>query len=64
MTCSNIAGKPRVFRYFFYLISSCRLRGYRSWKQAGEPNPFVAKTYRAIQTERVEFTDLFEEIQK
>jgi len=64
MTDSNIAGKSRLFRYFFYLISSCRICRYKSWKKAGEPNPFAAKTYRAVQTERVEFTDLYEQIDK
>lgn len=58
----KLAGRPRFFRYVFYLVSGFRLKSYRSWAEEGEPNPFVAKTYRRRQTERVEFADIFEDL--
>ena len=58
----KLAAKPVMFRYLHYIITSVRLKSFRSWKADGEPNPFVEKTYRPIQTERIEFVDIFEDI--
>ncbi len=58
----KLAGKPALFRYAYFLVSSCRYKSFRAWKRDGEPNPFVTKTYRHTVTERVEFTDIFDDL--
>lgn len=62
LTEDCLSKRCQYFRYFFYLLSGFRLKSFRSWKREGEPNPFVAKTYRATQTERVEFVDIFDDM--
>ena len=64
MTEPGLKKRSLIFRYFFYLVSGRRLRSFKAWKEEGEPNPFVAKSYRPIVTERVEFDDLFEDFKK
>ena len=61
-TAPKLAEKSAVFRYLHFVITSFRLKSFRSWKEAGEPNPFVEKTYRTVRTERVEFVDIFEDV--
>lgn len=63
-SASKLAKKSETFRYIYFLISSCKLKSFKAWKKAGEPNPFVAKTYRHNVTARVEFTDIFDDILK
>jgi len=58
----KLAKKSAYFRYLHYTITSFRLKSFRSWKSAGEPNPFVEKTYRPVRTERIEFVDIFEDV--
>ena len=60
----KLAEKSRFFRYVFYLISGFRLTSFHTWTQEGEPNPFVKRAYRQRQTRRVEFTDIFEDLDK
>lgn len=64
ITEPELAEKSRLFRYLFYLSSGCRLTSFRSWAEQGEPNPFVAKSYKAVRTERVEFVDIFGDVLK
>ena len=61
-TENRLSKRSRLFRYVFYLISSVRYKTFHSWSKDGEPNPFVAKTYRKTQTERVEFVDIFDDM--
>lgn len=58
----KLAQKSRLFRYVFYLASGFRLKSFRSWANEGEPNPFVTKTYRSVRTERVEFSDIYDDM--
>ncbi|MEM7719390.1 MAG: hypothetical protein AAF222_09305 [Pseudomonadota bacterium] len=58
----RLAKRSAAFRYGYYLVTSCKLKSFRGWKCAGEPNPFVEKTYRHKVTERVEFTDIFDDV--
>ena len=62
LPASKLSQKSELFRYFYYVFSSFKLRSFKAWKKAGEPNPFVAKTYRHNVTARVEFTDIFEDV--
>ncbi len=57
----GFAGKPRVLRFCFYLISSFKLMRYSAWVQKGEPNPFVRKDRRPRETCQIEITDIFGE---
>lgn len=61
MSASNLAEKSAAFRYVYFLISSLKPIGFKAWKEQGEPNPFVEKSYRRVVTERVEFVDIFGE---
>ena len=54
-----LAKRSSLFRYVHYLISSFSLKSYAAWKAEGEPNPFVAKTYRHNGTRQIEFLDIF-----
>lgn len=51
--------QPNWYRYLFYLISSCTFISYRSWKQGGEPNPFVSQKPRPRYTHHKEIVDIF-----
>ena len=59
ITDKKLSNRSELFRYMFFLISGCRLVRYQTWKQAGEPNPFVTRTYDRPTTDRVEFVDIF-----
>ncbi len=59
---SKLADQTALVRYIYFLVTSCCLKTYRSWQSAGEPNPFVRKSYRVACTERVEFADIFEDV--
>lgn len=59
LSASKLAEKPALHRYLYFLFSSFQLTSFRAWRRAGEPNPFVGKTYRQHVTERVEFVDIF-----
>ncbi|MEM9426555.1 MAG: hypothetical protein AAGA06_07615 [Pseudomonadota bacterium] len=61
---AKLAKKSDRFRYLYFVITSCKLKSFKAWRQAGEPNPFVQKTYRHNVTARVEFTDIFDDILK
>lgn len=61
-TGPKLAEKSAIFRYLHFLVTSFRLESFRSWQAAGEPNPFVGKTYRAVRTEQKEFVDIFEDV--
>ena len=61
MSATNLAEKSAAFRYLYFLISSFKPIGFKAWKEQGEPNPFVEKTYRRVVTERIEFVDIFGE---
>ncbi|MEL7151712.1 MAG: hypothetical protein AAGK71_13315 [Pseudomonadota bacterium] len=61
---ARLAKRSAAFRYTYYLVTAFKLKSFRSWKKDGEPNPFVEKTYRHNVTERVEFTDIFEDVLK
>lgn len=61
LSACQLAEKPHLFRYFYYVFSSLRLITLRDWKAAGEPNPFVEKTYPTKVTEMVDFVDIFDE---
>lgn len=56
--------KSRTFRYLYYLASGFRLKSFQSWEKEGEPNPFVAKSYKQVRTERIEFVDIFDDMPK
>ena len=58
MTDKSLEKRSKGFRYLFFLVSNVRFKSYRSWSREGEPNPFTAKTYRRVQTARVEFDDI------
>ena len=51
-------------RYIYYVVSAVRLQSFKQWRDDGEPNPFVRKTYRHAVTERAEFTDIFGDVLK
>lgn len=53
--------KSRVFRYFFYLLSSFRPVPMSVWVDEGEPNPFVNETRRVRVTHQAEIRDIFQE---
>ena len=59
MSASKLAERSATFRYLYFLISSFKPIGFKAWKEQGEPNPFVEKSYRRVVTERVEFVDIF-----
>lgn len=59
---AKLAKRSAAFRYAYYVLTAFKLKSFRSWQQDGEPNPFVCKTYRHNVTERVEFTDIFEDV--
>ena len=61
LTEQNIKRRSKVYRYLFFLVTNVRFKSYGAWLREGEPNPFVAKTYRHTQTERVDFIDIFED---
>jgi hypothetical protein len=61
---SSLAKRSETFRYLYFVITSFKLKSFRAWKKAGEPNPFVTKTYRHNVTARVEFTDIFDDVLK
>lgn len=56
---AELARRPLLFRYAYYVLSSFRLLSLTRWRRAGEPNPFVQRTYRHKGTERVEFVEAF-----
>lgn len=60
-SAQELAGKPRCFRYLHYILTNLRLISPREWKKAGEPNPFVRKTYRHKMSEIADFNDIFED---
>lgn len=62
VTDQKLAKKSLLFRYLFYVISSVRTVSFSSWQNAGEPNPFVSRTYRNKQTKRQEIIDIFDEL--
>lgn len=64
LPASKLARRSAAFRYAYFVVTSFKLKSFRAWKDAGEPNPFVGKTYRHNVTERVEFTDIFEDVLK
>ncbi|MBT8425976.1 MAG: hypothetical protein HKM96_07780 [Boseongicola sp.] len=51
--------KSRVYRYFFYLLSSFRPVPMSQWVEEGEPNPFVTETRRVRITHQAEIQDIF-----
>lgn len=53
--------KPRLFRYFFYLISSLRPVRMSVWVTEGEPNPFVRERARSRYTHQQEIKDIFQD---
>lgn len=59
ISASKLSKKSEAFRYLYFLISSFKPISFKTWKQRGEPNPFVEKSYRRVVTERVEFVDIF-----
>lgn len=61
LSATDLAVKPAAFRYAYYILTSVNPKSFRAWRKEGEPNPFVAKTYRRQVTERVEFVDIFGE---
>ena len=64
MSPSGLEKRSATFRYVYFLITSVKFKSFRAWKEDGEPDPFVEKTYRTVVTERVEFTDIFEDVLK
>lgn len=61
-TQPTLSQKSAAFRYLYYTITGVRLKSFRSWRDAGEPNPFVGKSYRSRQTHREEFLDIFDDV--
>lgn len=61
---SELAKRSAAYRYLYFVVTSFKMKSFRAWKRDGEPNPFVEKTYRHNVTERVEFTDIFEDVLK
>lgn len=59
-----LAGKSCYLRYVYFLVSGFRFKSYRAWREAGEPNPFVKKSYRHQATHRVEYIDIFAEFDR
>ncbi len=59
LSANDLAAKPTIFRYVYYVLTAFNPKTYKAWQEAGEPNPFVAKTYRKQVTDRVEFVDIF-----
>ena len=53
--------KSRLYRYFFYLLSSFRPVPMSVWVDEGEPNPFVNRSQRVRVTHRREIQDIFHE---
>ena len=43
----------------YFILSSLRLQSYSTWKQSGEPNPFVRTCYELRRTTRSELVSLF-----
>ena len=56
-----LARQNRVFRYVYYLISSCQYKSYSAWLAEGEPNPFVKPDFEERQTYRLEIQDIFDD---
>lgn len=55
----RLAQKSRLYRYFFYILSSFRPVAFSAWTEEGEPNPFVPVTRRIRVTHRNEIQDIF-----
>ncbi|MCG6883968.1 MAG: hypothetical protein LJE62_09465 [Silicimonas sp.] len=64
LSSPDLAKRSATFRYLYYIVSSFRFKSFRSWQQDGEPNPFVTNSYKRVVTERVEFTDIFDDVLK
>lgn len=58
---ADLKGRSCAFRYLYFIISSCSLKSFASWKREGEPNPFVQSDRRPRMTHRQEIADIFEE---
>ena len=53
--------RSRLYRYFFYLLSSFRPVTITAWVNEGEPNPFVADPPRVRMTHQQEIQDIFKD---
>lgn len=57
----ELGQRCRVYRYLYYVLSGLKLKSYQSWKQEGEPNPFVQVDHRPRMTHQQEIIDIFED---
>ena len=60
-SAQELAGKSCCFRYLHYIVTNLHLISPGEWRRAGEPNPFVRKTYRHKMSEIADFDDIFED---
>lgn len=61
VTKKSLSVHTPLVRYAYYLLSGCRLASFAAWRRRGEPNPFVRPSYERRQTQRTEFTEIFDE---
>ncbi len=59
---TELQRKSASFRYAYYVVTSFRLKSFASWRNEGEPNPFVHRAYPSKNTERKEFTNMFRDV--
>jgi len=56
----SLRRKPKWFRFVYFIVSGVRFTSYRTWSEAGEPNPFVSLCHTARRsTSRQEVIDVF-----
>ena len=55
----SLGQMPELFRYIYFMISSCRMISYGQWKAKGEPNPFVSQRAKRRHTSQQEIIDIF-----
>ena len=56
---TELGQRPAAFRYAYYLVTSFKVKSFASWRDAGEPNPFVAREYSQESAERSELVSMF-----
>ena len=60
----SLSRRSCLFRYFHFIVSSVSVKSYLSWKSEGEPNPFVAPSYRRRVTHQIEILEIFDDYRR
>ena len=43
INAKGLSRLPLAVQYVYYIVSACRVIGFRAWMREGRPNPFIRK---------------------